>query len=403
MKRLLLTIFLFIFFPLNIYSLNLPKLYSDKVLVYELETEKIIHEQNIDVITSIASLTKIATTIVAIENIPDLDEYVTITTEMLREVPYDASIAGLKAGSRVTYRDLLYASILPSGADATIALAHSISGSIKNFVEQMNGLAKRLELKNTHFVNVTGYDAKDHHSTPEEVLKILLYALKNPLFETIYKTKEYTLSNGLKVGSTLNMYNKFLNADVSSIKGSKTGFTKNAGVCMSALIEIDNREYIVITLGAPHTYGKAYNLEDTLTIKNYIENHYKKRILFEEGTELKELPIEYSKKEKYIIKIPSTISKYLEDVPSKEDLRVDYEGLEKLNPKNKKGDRIGKINYYFKDQLVLEEDIFLEIDIDFSLGKFLKIYFLETIGIILVVALLILIKIDKKKRKRKRK
>ena len=76
------------------------------------------------------------------KKINNLDDYVTITNEMLSNIKYDASLAGLKIGDKLTYKDLLYASILPSGADATQALAYSLSGSINSFVNDMNTLAK---------------------------------------------------------------------------------------------------------------------------------------------------------------------------------------------------------------------------------------------------------------------
>ncbi len=157
MKKTFIIILAIIFLkPFDVLSLNLPSLHSNKILLYDADNKIILHEQNSDQITSIASLTKIVTTIVAIENIKNLEDTVEITSYMLREVPYDASIAGLKLGDKVSYRDLLYASILPSGADATIALAHSICGNTEKFVEKMNEFASRLDLKSTQFKNVTG-------------------------------------------------------------------------------------------------------------------------------------------------------------------------------------------------------------------------------------------------------
>ena len=161
---------------------------------------------------------------------------------------WDASKAGLKVGDKVTYRDLLYASMLPSGADATNSIAILSSGSIDNFVKRMNKLAKKLKLKNTHFVNVTGLDDENHYSTAKEIRIILEYALENDLFRQIYQTKQYTLSNGLQVKSTLFKYNNSL--DTTKIMGSKTGYTGNAGYCLSSLSNINSHEFIVIVLNS---------------------------------------------------------------------------------------------------------------------------------------------------------
>ena len=176
--------------PVLVSALEYPELDSKIVEVYDLKDKKVLYKNNVDKQVSIASLTKIVTTITAIENISNLDEEVVITNEILSTVRWDASKAGLKAGDKVTYRDLLYASMLPSGADATNSIAILSSGSIDNFVVKMNALVNKLGLKNTHFVNVTGLDADNHYSSADDVRKLLEYALDNELFKQIYTTHQ---------------------------------------------------------------------------------------------------------------------------------------------------------------------------------------------------------------------
>ena len=159
--------------PLDIFALEYPEINSKITEIYDLTNKEVVYEIDSNKQASIASLTKIVTTITAIESISNLDEKVTITQDMLDTVRWDASKAGLKAGDKLTYKDLLYASMLPSGADATNSIAILSSGSIDNFVSKMNKLVTKLGLKNTHFVNVTGLDAEGHYSTAEEKKKIL--------------------------------------------------------------------------------------------------------------------------------------------------------------------------------------------------------------------------------------
>ena len=172
---ILLTIILLV--PFSTKALEINNLNSKNILIYNKDEEKILYEKNADSITNIASLTKIMTTLISIEMIDDLNEKVTITKKMLDEVPFDASVADLKVGDVLTYKDLLYASMLPSGADATDSLALSLTGSIDNFVKKMNDKAKELNLKNTKFANTTGYDQEGHYSTLNDILSILKYAL----------------------------------------------------------------------------------------------------------------------------------------------------------------------------------------------------------------------------------
>lgn len=181
-------IFLFVFVLVSLFSsyrckcLTFPELNSDKVIVYDYTDDKYLYAKNSEKETSIASITKILSTITAIENIDDLDKKVEITSKMLSSVNKELSKAGLKSKDKIMYRYLLYASILPSGADATTALAFSISGGINEYVVLMNKEAKKIGMTNSNFVNVTGLDAKNHYSTAEDVYKLIKYSIKNQTF-----------------------------------------------------------------------------------------------------------------------------------------------------------------------------------------------------------------------------
>lgn len=272
MKKI--ALFLFCFFPIYAFALEIPNLNSEAVIVYDMDADTVIFDKNSQNVHSIASLTKIMTVLTAIENIDDFSTNVTITNEMLAGIYWNASVAGLKVGDIVTYRDLLYAAILPSGADATQVLAYAVSGSVDTFVYKMNELAKKIGVKNTHYVNTTGLDQDGAYSTAYDQMLILDYALQNPLFKEVYTTKEYTLINGLKVEASVQKYNQVLNLDTSKIIGSKTGNTDLAGLCMSALFYHEDHEMILITLGAERIDDLSYNLIDTLTIIDTVNQNY---------------------------------------------------------------------------------------------------------------------------------
>ena len=272
MKKIIL---LFVcFFPIGVNALDMPEINSQAAIVYDMDADTVILDKNSDEVRSIASLTKIMTVLTAIENIDDFNASVTITSEMLAGIYWNASVAGLKSGDTVTYMDLLYAAILPSGADATQVLAYAVSGSVDAFVAKMNELALRIGVTNTHYVNTTGLDQDGAYSNAHDQLLILSYALENPIFRTVYTTKNYTLTNGLQVEASINKYNRALNLDTSKIIGSKTGNTDDAGLCMSALFYHENHEMIVITLGALVVEDIPYNLIDTLTLIDTVNVNY---------------------------------------------------------------------------------------------------------------------------------
>ncbi len=253
---------------------ELPELYSKNVLIYDLTEEEMVYNKNINDRTPIASLTKILTSITAIELIDDFEDMVEITDKMVAGISNNASKAGLKTGDKVTYLDLLYGSLLPSGADATQSLAISLKGSVSNFVSEMNKMAIKIGMENSHFVNTSGLDISGQYSTASDVLKLAKYALNNVTFRKIFTTREYVMSNGLEVKSTILDYEEKTGIDTSFIKGSKTGYTDYAGLCLTSLMEYQGHEILAITINAPYVRNLYYNLQDHIVIWNYINDNY---------------------------------------------------------------------------------------------------------------------------------
>ena len=375
MKKILFLIILLLI-PLNIYALEYPKINSDKAIVYDLTSDKILYEKNSNEQTNIASLTKIMTTITAIEKIDDLNEEVIITEEILDTVSKKASIAGLKKNDKVTYEDLLYASMLPSGADATNTLAISLSGSIDNFVKDMNNKAKELGMKDTHFVNVTGLDEEGHYSTANDISILLKYSLKNKLFKEIFTTRKYKLSNKLKVESTIN---KYKDINTSKILGSKTGYTKKAGLCLATLMEDEEHEIIVITINAKNNSKRNNHLVDNTKIINFVEDNYNYYTVKELGTYPIniEIPVIYSKIKTYNTSSKDTVKLYLPKDYDKNKITTKITKNNKLSFLNKKGDKIATIEYYYDNELFVKENVYLKSNIDINILSFLidwKIY-----------------------------
>ena len=204
-----------------------------------------------------ASMTKIMTTIVAIENLSDLNQEITVTNDMIANLyAQDATQAGFQPGETVQAIDLLYGVMLPSGADCCIALADTIAGSEEGFVELMNQKAEKLGLENTHFCKTTGLHADDHYSTARDIAELLRYALKNSTFREIIESPYHSTPgtnvhpDGITFYST--MFKNLSDTTVidGKIMGGKTGFTSEAGCCLASFAEIDDIEYILVTAGA---------------------------------------------------------------------------------------------------------------------------------------------------------
>ena len=265
MVKKIISIFLLFFLNVIIIYSDEINITSEKYILYNLNDNRVLIEKDSHDETQIASLTKIMTVIVSIEKIKDYDEKVSITKEMLDGLTWDIATVGFKANDEVTYNDLLYASMLPSAADAVNALAISLSGSYENHLKIMNNKAKELGLNNTHYSNVIGLTDNSNYSSAYDVSKLLMYALKNKKFKEIFETKNYTMSNGKTIKTTIYKY------DSEYILGSKTGYTKSAGRCLASISYENGVNYLFVTLNN-YKGGHVYIDETINTYKYYDEN-----------------------------------------------------------------------------------------------------------------------------------
>ena len=233
--------------------------FSKHAILVDLKDNKILYAREADERTYPASLTKMMTVLVAIEN---------LSTEMMK-VPNDfsylyeqnAALAGFLPGDLVRTSDLLYGIMLPSGADAALTVAENIAGSEAKFVKLMNEKSKELGMNNTHFTNVIGLHDNNHYTTVHDLAILLEYALKNPTFKKIFTTDIYTTaptqySDGMTFKSRL--FYKIDSPNINGGKqlGGKTGYTEEAELCLASLATDGKKEYILVTTnaeGGPYT------------------------------------------------------------------------------------------------------------------------------------------------------
>ena len=216
-----------------------------------------------------ASLTKVMTLIVAVENIENMHDKVLITDDMVTPyVEQDASRAGFLPGETPSVKDLLYGMILNSGADAALAVAEYVAGSEEKFVELMNEKGREMGLYATHFTNVVGLHDSNHYSTAEDMAMILKYAIGNRTCRKILSTEDYKVEKteqnpeGLSFKSTL--FSRMYGDEMPNVRiiGGKTGYTEKAGNCMATFAEISGKTYILVFCGSSNKWNIVY---DTLS------------------------------------------------------------------------------------------------------------------------------------------
>lgn len=246
--------------------------HSKTYCLMRLSDGKIILEQDMDKIIYPASLTKIMTAVLVAECGQDLDATkVRITSNIIEYCnEQNAAVAGYVSGDYASMRDLLYATMLSSGAEACLALARQVTaeytardiiyGSEEQFVELMNKKAEELGMTNTHFVTCTGLHDDNHYSTAHDMAILFAYALQNDLLREIMTTKTYTTqptrrySDGIELKSTVATAFQRAHLDMGWILGGKTGYTPEAGQCLATLANMEydgeKTDLILITTGA---------------------------------------------------------------------------------------------------------------------------------------------------------
>lgn len=257
---------------------------STKAYVYDFETGQVLLDKGSKERIYPASLTKIMTALVTLESGVDVNTPVTITEEMVDGLAEaNASIVGYSVGEAPTVYDLLYGTLLPSGADAVNALAFTVSGSIEGFVEKMNQKAEELHMDSTHFVNPTGLHEDNHYSTCRDIAILLQEALKNDTFKTIFCTQEYTDSLGHTMEATINNSVQAYSISLPGFEGDKTGYTDEAGHCMASYSELNGMQILIVTADAQTDYFSPDHLFDASSILDWLNTNYSRKTIYTEG------------------------------------------------------------------------------------------------------------------------
>lgn len=240
---------------------------SKRYIVIDADTGEVFVEHNADEEVAMASLTKIFTTIEALER-GNLNQR--ITTDSSDVFDSSSTTMGFGPDETFTLQDLLYGMMLPSGNDAAHAIARSLgyrSGdsdqqAVDNFVAEMNQRIADMGLTHTHLVNPHGWGVKDHYSSARDLATFTMYALKYPMFQKLIGASDYTTSDGVYYVTNTN---KLLN-NYAGLLGGKTGYDDDAGYCLIEVAQRDGSTMISVTLD-----GEAPDIwyQDNATLLDY--------------------------------------------------------------------------------------------------------------------------------------
>ncbi len=255
-----------------------PEIYSEAAIVMDATTGQILYEKNAYSTMYPASITKILTTLVALENC-NPDDVITMSDEAVYGIDWDSSHISLKPGEQITIKDALYATMLSSANEAAWGVAEYVGGDLDTFCDMMNEKAKELGCVGTHFVNANGLHNDNHYTCAYDMALITKAALENPQFVEITSTKYYTIEPTSYTAETryLVQGNKMLFEDSEyyypGCYGGKTGYTNMAQGTLVTWCERDGIKLICVTMKSSLT---AYKYMDTKALFDYCYEKYEK-------------------------------------------------------------------------------------------------------------------------------
>ncbi len=393
----------------------------------------VIYDKNSTLKAEPASLTKIVTAVLVIENCSDYETVVTAPSYAIRLLDgTNSSTAGILVGEQLTVRQLLYCLLVYSANDAANVLADYIGGgSIDTFVGMMNEFAQKLGCTNTHFTNAHGLFDENHYSTARDLAVIYRYCLENSLFSEIAGTSYYKIEPTNKYSQVrhLNSTNKMFSSGIADyyyqfLKNGKTGTNNSWNRCFISSASKDGYSYLCVILDAPmydvDKDGVDENMSfmDTKTLYEWTFEHIRLRPVVNTSTYVTEVSVKLSNEYDYVSLVPANEVNAL--VPTGVDESGVYiEVLTELtassvNAPVKKGDVLGKAVVKYADGVVAEVDLVAAFDVQLSTVKYIgnllltlmqstvfKIVLAFVILIILPICILLFVVIPAKRRKKK--
>ena len=261
MKKVLVILLLFLI-PLNVFCKEDTFDTAKSSIVMDIDSGRVLYENNADKKQLIASTTKIMTCIIAIEE-GNLDKMIKVEDEILKM--YGTSIY-LEVGEKMKLIDLLYGLMLRSGNDASVVIAKAVAGSEKEFVKLMNKKAKEIGMTNTTFKNPHGLDeVTKNYSTARDMAKLTRYAYKNKTYRKITSSEEYRVKTDNK---SYLWYNRMkLLGNYKYCTGGKNGYTPRAGKTLVSTASKNGLNLTVVTLSDSNIYDNHIELYEDMFSK----------------------------------------------------------------------------------------------------------------------------------------
>ena len=406
-------------------AMEAMKLYSDCVLLMSSDNGEVVFKKNAGKQTPPASLTKIVTAIVVLENCDDLNAQVTVPESCIKELDgTGSSLGGLQAGETLSVYNLLASLLIQSANEAATTLADYISGGDRTkFITMMNAVAERLGCKNSHFVNPHGLHDENQYVTAEDMAVFMMHAMEFPEFKEIVGKSSYTMpeTNMQEERKVLNtnylMNSAYKDYYCKYVTGGKTGSTSDAGRCVVVTASKDGYNYVAVALNSTFSDVDGDGVNENgafLDTKEMLEWTFKniELVAISDTTRIVgQVPVKYAKTTDYLTLSPA------ETVYSLVPVGTDSGSLlvepiadtlpEYVKAPVKKGEVICRAKVLYAGNMIKEIDLVASMDVKrgffATIGTVAKSIFsnwlFRIVAIAVIVVLIILIFINRRRKK----
>ena len=366
MKKLLFLIFLlFIGIKVNAQELTMG---AKSSILMEYSTGKVLYEKNSNERLAPASMTKIMTMLLTMEAIDEgklsFDTMVNISSNA---AAMGGSQMFLEANTSVRLEELLKGISIASANDAAVAIAEAVGGSEENFVKMMNDKASELGLNNTNFKNPHGLDTEGHYSSAHDMAIMARELIKHDKILKYSSTYEdyFNKSDGSK--TWLVNTNKLVRF-YKGVDGLKTGYTKNAGYCLTSTAIKNNIRFITVVMGEDTSDNRS---KETTELLNYAFNNYKLNNILNKDSDLGSIEIEKGNIDKVNLRVKEDINEVqlINDNNNKYSFKINKD---RIKAPVKKGDKVGSVEIIDGDNNIVREEE-LTIDHDVNKISFIKL------------------------------
>lgn len=394
-KKFYIGFFLFVILICSFFTqanavVDIPTINSGSVVLLENSTSKVLFEKDMNKKLEPASITKIMTAILAIENC-NLNDIVTVPYEAISNIPSGYSVAPLQADEQISVDQLLRVLMVHSANDAANALAFHIDGSVSAFAERMNAKLQALGLADSHFTNPSGQHDDNHYSTAHDIAILMQYCMKNTTFKTYASLKScHLFATNKSAERDFENTNPMLNTSSSyyykPLVTTKTGFTSQAMFCLASFASYNNLDLICVIL---HADTSDIRFNETKNLFDYGFQNFAFKNIANKGDSVTEISVRNATEETKSLKLVLA-----DDINTLVDTSKPFDNVSpQITLKDlpsapvAQGNVLGTATYVIDDKSYVV-NLLASHDVQLSTSR---TYFLQIILLVIVVIILILL------------